>query len=103
MDKDLSRVSSNFYQTISQIDDQRFLLAKELFFMFFIYISQSFIYCFSRTVQILLRVSVANISMMARGKKDATTDKLSVKNIASCSLGIRFIPLEGYEKHGCNT
>jgi hypothetical protein len=41
--------------------------------------------------------------MMVWGKKDASTDKLSVKIIASGPLGIRFIPLEGYEKHGCNT
>jgi len=71
--------------------------------MFFIYIGQSFIYCFSRYVQVLFSVSVANISVMVWGKKDASTDKLSVKIIASGSLGIRFIPLEGYEKHWCNT
>jgi hypothetical protein len=41
--------------------------------------------------------------MMVWGKKDASTDKLSVKIVASGFLGIRFIPLEGYEKHGCHT
>jgi hypothetical protein len=76
---------------------------KGFILMFFIYIGQSLIYCFSRIVQILFGVSVANVSMMVWGKKDASPDKLSVKLIASGSLGIRFISLEGYEKHGCNT
>jgi len=35
--------------------------------MFFIYIGQSFIYGFSRYVQILFSMSVANISMMVGG------------------------------------
>ena len=71
--------------------------------MFFTDIGQSFIDCFSRYVQILFSVSVANIPVMVWGKKDTSTDKLSVKIIASRSLGIRLIPLEGYEKHGCDT
>jgi hypothetical protein len=71
--------------------------------MFFIYIGQSFTDCFSRYVQILFSVSVANISMMVRGKKDASTDKLSVKIVASGFMGTRCIPLEGYEKHGRDT
>jgi hypothetical protein len=80
------------------------LLVRRLFgLIFLIDIGQSFIYCFRRDVQILFRVSVANISMMVWGKKDASTDKLSVKIIAPGPMGPRFIPLKGDEKHGCNT
>jgi hypothetical protein len=41
--------------------------------------------------------------MMVWGKKDASTDKLSVKIIAFGLVGPGFIPLKGYEKHGRNT
>jgi hypothetical protein len=63
-------------------------------------ISQGFIDCFGRQVQIFFRVPVANISMMVWGKKDASADKLSVKIIAFGLVGPGFIPLKGYEKHG---
>ena len=71
--------------------------------MFFIDIGQRFIDCFRSAVQILLGVSVANISMMVWGKKDASSDELSVEIVAFGFMGTRLIPLEGDEKHGCNS
>jgi hypothetical protein len=41
--------------------------------------------------------------MMVWDQKDAPADQLSVKLVSSTSMGIRFIPFEGYEKHWCNT
>ena len=73
------------------------------YLIFFIQIGQSFIDCFGRYFQIVFRVSVANIPMMVRGEKDAPTDQLSVKIIASGAMSLRFVPLKGYEKHGRNT
>jgi hypothetical protein len=80
------------------------LLVRRLFgLIFLIDISQGFIDCFGRQVQIFFRVPVANISMMVRGKKDAPANKLSVKIIAFALMGPGFIPLKGYEKHGGDT
>jgi hypothetical protein len=74
-----------------------------LFLIFRTDIGQCFIYCFRRYVQILFRVSVANITMMVRSEKDTPADKLGVEIIAFAFLGARFILPEGYEKHGRNT
>ena len=71
--------------------------------MFFLDVGQCFINRFSRAVKILFCVSVANISMMVWGKKDASSDELSVEIVAFGFMGTRLIPPEGDEKHGCNT
>ena len=64
-----------------------------------VYVGQGFVYRSRRYLQILFGVSVADISVVVRVQKDASTDKLRVERIPPRFTTICLIVFEGDVEH----